>query len=108
MGRGCVEVTRTYAPDVDVVTGKWRDGRIGTIRLHRPYSGFGATAFSPKVIKTSEKDFSSGYKGLLKEIVLFFQGGKPPVEEAETLEMFAFMDAAQRSREAGGVPTALR
>ncbi|MBL0162030.1 MAG: Gfo/Idh/MocA family oxidoreductase [Bryobacterales bacterium] len=108
MGQGCVEVTRTFAPDAEVVTGKWKDGRVGTIRLNRPYSGFGATAFSPKVIKSSEKDFYSGYKGLLKEIVLFFQGGKAPVDEAETMEMFAFMDAAQRSREAGGAPMALR
>lgn len=108
MGQGCVEVTRTFAPDAEVVTGKWRDGRVGTIRLHRPYSAFGVTAFSPKGIKSSEKDFYTGYKNLLKEIVAFFQGGKPPVDEAETMEMFAFMDAAQRSREAGGVPTALR
>ena len=108
MGQGCVEVTRTFAADAEVVTGKWKDGRVGTIRLHRPYSAFGATAFSLKVIKSSEKDFYTGYKGLLKEIVLFFQGGKAPVDEAETLEMFAFMDAAQRSREAGGVPVALR
>jgi hypothetical protein len=32
----------------------------------------------------------------------------PPVPEQETLEMFAFMDAAQRSREAGGAPVKLR
>lgn len=108
LGQGCVEVTRTFAENAEVVTGKWKDGRVGTIRLHRPYSAFGATAFSPKAIKSSGKDFYSGYKGLLKEIVAFFQGGKAPVDEAETLEMFAFMDAAQRSREAGGVPTALR
>lgn len=108
MGQGCVEVTRTFAPDSEVVTGKWKDGRVGTIRLHRPYSGFGAVAFSPKLIRPSEKDFYSGYKGLLKEIVAFFQGGKAPVDEAETMEMFAFMDAAQRSRESGGAPAPLR
>jgi len=108
MGQGCVEVTRTFAENAEVVTGKWKDGRVGTIRLHRPYSGFGATAFSPKAIKSSGRDFSGGYTGLLKEIVLFFQGGKAPVDEAETIEIFAFMDAAQRSREGGGVPMALR
>jgi hypothetical protein len=108
MGTGCVEVTRTFAPDAEVVTGRWSDGRIGTIRLHRPYSSYGATVFSPKVVKTSEKELYSGYRNLLKEIVTFFQTGKPPVPEAETLEMFAFMDAAQRSREAGGAPVKLR
>ena len=42
------------------------------------------------------------------EIVKFFQTGKPPVSNAETLEIFAMMDAAQRSKEAGGKPMRLR
>jgi hypothetical protein len=108
LGTGCVEVTRTFAPDAEVITGRWSDGRVGTIRLHRPYSAFGATVFTPKTIKSSNKELYSGYRNLLREIVTFFQSGKPPVAEAETLEMFAFMDAAQRSREAGGAPVKLR
>jgi hypothetical protein len=108
MGTGCEEVTRTFAPDAEIVTGKWKDGRIGTVRLHRPYSAFGATAFAPKEIRSTGKELNAGYKNLLVEIVRFLQTGKPPVAEAETLEMFAFMDAAQRSRESGGVPVKLR
>jgi hypothetical protein len=42
------------------------------------------------------------------EIVKFFETGKPLVPNEETLEIFAFMDAAQRSREASGKPVALR
>jgi len=34
--------------------------------------------------------------------VKFFETGKVPVANSDTLEMFAFMDAAQRSKEAGG------
>lgn len=108
LGTGCVEVSRTFADDAEVVTGRWQDGRVGTIRLHRPYSAFGATVFSPKLIRSSDKELYSGYRNLLREIVAFFQTGKPPVKEAETMEMFAFMDAAQRSREAGGAPVKLR
>jgi hypothetical protein len=37
----------------------------------------------------------------------FFQTGKPPVPPEETLEIMAFMDAAERSRAGGGVPTEL-
>jgi hypothetical protein len=48
------------------------------------------------------------YGPLLKQIVKFFQTGTPPVAPEETLEIFAFMDAAQRSQEAGGRPTRLR
>ncbi|MGJ5815506.1 Gfo/Idh/MocA family protein [Paludibaculum fermentans] len=108
LGRGCEEVTFTASDDADVVTGKWKDGRIGTIRVIRPYSAFGVTAFSPKAIKTNEKDLYTGYQNLVKEIIQFFQTGKAPIDEQETLEMFAFMDAAQRSKEAGGAPTKLR
>ena len=37
---------------------------------------------------------------LLVEIVKFFQTKQPPVSNDETLEIFAFMDAAQRSKAA--------
>jgi hypothetical protein len=45
---------------------------------------------------------------MLAQIVQFFRDGKPPVSNEETLELFAFMDAAQRSKEAGGKPVRLR
>src|SRR5262245_6535349 len=32
MGPGCQNVTRTHAKDADVVTGTWKNGRIGTFR----------------------------------------------------------------------------
>ncbi len=108
LGPGCEEVTRTFSPDAEVVTGRWKDGRVGTIRLHRPYSSFGATAFAPKEIVSSGKEMYSGYKNLVIQFVKFFQTGVVPIDENETLEMFAFMDAAQRSRESGGVPVKLR
>ena len=49
-----------------------------------------------------------GYGPLLKEIVKFFQTGVPPVAPEETLEIMAFIDAAQRSEEAGSRPMRLR
>ena len=42
------------------------------------------------------------------EIVKFFETKEPPFPNEDTLEMFAFMDAAQRSKEAGGAPQKLR
>jgi len=108
MGTGCEEVTRTFAPDAEIVTGRWKDGRVAAIRLGRPYSGYGAVVFAGKEIRPSQKDLYTGYRGLVEQIVRFFQTMTPPVPEQETLEMFAFMDAAQRSREAGGAPVKLR
>jgi hypothetical protein len=51
---------------------------------------------------------ATDYRPLVTEIVKFFQTGKPPVSNEETLEIFAFMDAAQRSKEQGGRPVTLR
>ena len=45
---------------------------------------------------------------MLKEIVKFFQTGVSPVNEDETMELFAFMDAAQKSKEQGGRPVKLK
>ena len=48
------------------------------------------------------------YAALVKQFVNFFQTGKPPVSNEETLEIYAFMDAGQRSKENRGKSTALR
>jgi hypothetical protein len=112
MGMGCVEVTRISGGDSnsgsDVIIGRWKDGRIGTVRTLRPSGGYGVVVYRPKAIVQSPPNVPFTYAPLVQEIVRFFQTGKPPVANAETLELFAFMDAAQRSKEAGGKPTPLR
>ena len=108
LGPGCEQVWRTSTPDQDVVTGRWKDGKIGAVRLIRPYSSYGATVFSPKEVRTNEKDLYTGYAGLVAEILKFFRTGVSPVSHRETLEMFEFMDAAQRSVKAGGAPVPIR
>jgi hypothetical protein len=111
MGPGCEEVTRISTADADVVVGRWKGGRIGTVRALRPYADYGAVVYR-KGAKSQKSEVSQkvdgGYAPLFRDIVEFFQTGKPPVSNDETLEMFAFMDAAQRSKEAGGKPEALR
>ena len=114
MGQGCEQVTRIAGHEADLIVGRWKGGRIGTIRALRPYGNYGAVAFRPVQGKgkgqTTEtfSDPSDGYAPLVREIVKFFENGTPPVPNAETLEIFAFMDAAQRSKEAGGQPMTLR
>ena len=48
-----------------------------------------------------------GYEPLLVEIVKFFKTGKPPVAAEETLEILAFMEAADKSKQQGGRPVKL-
>ncbi|HKW96748.1 MAG TPA: Gfo/Idh/MocA family oxidoreductase [Bryobacteraceae bacterium] len=109
MGPGCEEVSRTNSPDADVIVGRWKDGRLGSVRALRPYGEFGAVVFraNQKIVQSPAKSVDS-YHPLLVEIVKFFETKEPPVPSDETLEIFAFMDAAQRSREAGGAPMKLR
>ena len=118
MGRGCVEVTRMSTEDADIITGKWKDGRMGTVRTERPYGGYGAVVFRTKprdakgaggtIVEQSNPKMTEGYRPLLVEIIKFFETKEPPVPNEETLEIIAFMDAAQRSKEAGGAPMKMR
>lgn len=108
MGQGCEEVTRISTDGADMMVGKWRGGRIGTVRAIRPESDYGAVVYRRKEIVQSKPRTPFSYRPLLVEIVKFFETKQPPVSNAETLEMWAFMDAAQRSKAAGGAPTKLR
>lgn len=108
LGTGCEQVWRTSTADQDVIVGRWKDGKIGVLRLIRPYSSYGATVYSAKEVVTNEKDLYTGYRGLLVEVVKFFQTGKSPIPEQETMEMFEFMDASLRSVKAGGAPVSIR
>jgi len=111
MGTGCEEVTRTSTADADVITGRWKDGRIGTVRALRPYSDYGAVVYRKNSKNQTAEvltKVNDGYAPLVREIIDFLETGRTPVPNEETLEIFAFMDAAQRSKESGGQPTRLR
>jgi hypothetical protein len=108
MGTGCLEVTRTHSGNADVLVGRWKDGRLGVLHVERPYSKYGAVVFKEKTQLAAIPDLKFNYAGLVKEIVKFMETKKPPFPTAETVEMFEFMDAAQRSKEAGGTPAALK
>jgi predicted dehydrogenase len=101
MGTGCKSVTRVHTADTDLVTGTWQDGRIGTFRGTRSGKhGYGGTAFGEKGI-ISLGNFG-GYDPLLVKVIEFFDTGIVPVRPEETLEIFAFMQAADESKLKGG------
>ena len=105
MGTGCEKVTRAQTKDTELVTGVWNDGRIGTFRGLRGKTGYGALVFGAKGIAPGGG--SGGYEPLLVEICKFFRTGKPPVNPRETLEILAFMEAADESKRQGGSPVTL-
>ncbi|WP_373512107.1 Gfo/Idh/MocA family protein [Persicitalea sp.] len=106
MGTGCQSVKRIYTEQTDIVVGLWADGRVGTFRGTR--SGkheYGGTVFTQNgnVVLGPY----AGYEPLLKEIIQFFESGKPPVSPQETLEIYAFMEAADESKRQGGAAVTL-
>jgi predicted dehydrogenase len=106
MGPGCESVSRVQSKDTEVVTGVWKDGRVATFRgIRSGKSDYGMVVFGSKGIETSK--IGTGYDPLLIEIVKFFRGGAPPVSAAETVEMFAFMEAADESKRQGGAAVKL-
>jgi len=103
MGTGCVTVQRTHTPNADVVTGVWGDGRVGTVRGNRATKGaYGLTVFGSTNVVSPE--IKTGYAPLLRDVVKFFQTRIPPVSAEETLELMAFMEAADESKRRGGAP----
>ncbi|MFN0171964.1 MAG: oxidoreductase, partial [Bryobacteraceae bacterium] len=74
----------------------------------RPGGAYGAVVFRAKGVVQSPATVPFSYRPLVEQIVKFFETGTPPVTPEETLEIFAFLDAAQRSKEAGGALTKLR
>ncbi len=106
MGPGCEEVTRVQSDGTELVVGRWKDGRIGTFRgLREGAHGYGATVYGEKSI--AQSGGYDGYAPLVEEIVTFFKTGKPPVSAAETLEIYAFMEAADESKRQGGKPVTI-
>lgn len=105
-GAGCETVSRAHTEGADVVTGRWKDGRIGTVRgIREGAKPYGAVAFGSRAVMTVAPK-KIGYRELVVEMVKFFQTGVAPVSPEETLEIMAFMEAADVSkRQQGGAVT---
>lgn len=97
MGVGCEEVTSYIGQDSDLIIGRWKGGRYGSLRAIREGAqDFGGKVFTQKEIVTLGK--FEGYAPLLKNIVHFFETGSAPFDFRETLEISAFIDAAYKSK----------
>jgi predicted dehydrogenase len=107
MGAGCKSVRRTYTPETDSVVGVWDDNRIGTFRGTRNGKyGFGATVFGEKNIVFLNND--KGSNPLLVKIAEFYDTKTLPFPVEQTLEIIAFMEAADESKKHGGAAIDLK
>jgi predicted dehydrogenase len=104
LGEG-VEILSTFSNDFhDFIVGKWKDGRIGTVRGNRlGNQQFGALVHFEKGteyvdISADSKPF---YASLLEQIIDFYKDGKSRVKMSETLELIRFIEAANESKVTG-------
>jgi hypothetical protein len=103
MGTGCETVRRGTTADGKIeVVGTWKGGRTGTFREAGTYGG---KAFGEK--GEAAVGAFDGYAPLVAEIVKFFQTRVAPVSPEETIELFAFMEAADESKRQGGQPVSI-
>ncbi|EMI20214.1 oxidoreductase domain protein [Rhodopirellula maiorica SM1] len=101
MGPGCEQVRHQSTPHAELATGKWSDQRLATFRgIKSGKSGYGGIAFGEKKV-LSLGDYA-GYKPLLVQIAQFFRTHESPIDAAETIELYAFMQAAMESKNQGG------
>ena len=107
MGPGCQSVQRTQTENYELVVGVWKDGRIGTFRgLRAGKQDYGALVYGSKGIVRTEKGYE-GYGYLVDEILKFFKTGQAPVSPDETIEILAFMTAADKSKAINGAKVEL-
>jgi len=109
MGTGCKSVKRGTTADGKIeVTGTWVDGRTGIFREEngQDRKGYGGKAVGEK----GESPIGSydSYDVLLFEIIKMFRTGVVPVSADETLELYAFMEAADESKRRGGAEVTLK
>ncbi len=116
MGTGCQSVKRGTTEDGKImVTGTWEGGRTGIFREENggasQYGSVARKGYGGKAIgEKGEANIGSydGYDVLLFEIVKMFRTGVAPVSPEETLELYAFMEAADESKRRGGAEVTLK
>jgi hypothetical protein len=109
LGPGCVKVRCASGAQGDVATGEWADGRIGVVRGTRAGQGeFGAVIHCEDQIALIPRNKEVPlYAALVRNIMQFFKTKQAPVPLTETLEIMAFIEAANRSSATNGRPVEL-
>ncbi len=101
MKAGCKKVRRIKTASTDLVVGEWEDGRVGTFRgIVEGKKTYGGQVFGSE--KNSYLGGWEGYEPLVDRIIHYFKSGEVPVEMSETMEIYAFMEAAVESTKKNG------
>ena len=105
LGRGARAVSAHPVSGGAVLVVEYERGATGVVELYegggyggvlRAAPGADGPAAAPYVV-----DMRTGYSDLLREVVPFLAGGPTPVPLADTLEVMAILDAADRASRSG-------
>ena len=104
MGTGVESVSRVHTEHTDVVVGVWAGGKVGEVRgIRKPGAApYRVTIFGSKAVVDQKTGGGSVYAAMAQQMMKFFQTGVAPVSLDETIEIMAFMEAADESKRQGG------
>ncbi len=104
MGTGCKQVTVTKSEDFDLLTGRWSDDRVATMRgVRNAHHKFGVTLHRKNDFDfiNLQQNKRAWYANMLDAILRTLPQGKSDVAKEDTLEVIRIIEAANESRESG-------
>lgn len=108
LGPNCRQVRCLAAESGPIAIGTWDDGRTGIVRaLTDAHQGYGFAAWRGTRTDVAAVNLNGIYLGLLRKIKDFVQTATAPVDPEESIEVIAFMEAANDSMARDGEPVAL-
>lgn len=101
MGADCIDVRHQSTPTTELAVGRWQGDRLGTYRgIKKGRKEYGGMVFG--TTKNHSLGKYDGYRPLVLAVADFFRSGEAPVSSTETLAIYAFMQAAQESKNRNG------
>jgi predicted dehydrogenase len=108
MGTGCQSVTVTKTDDFDLLTGRWSNNRVATMRgVRNGHHKFGVTLHRKNDFDfvNLQQNKRAWYANMLDAILRTLPQGKSDVAKEDTLEVIRIIEAANQSRETGKTVT---
>lgn len=104
MGPGCTAVSSMNGEHGQTATGRWSDGRLGTVRCGRTgATAYGFIAYCERGVWPQAVSTRFAYRNLCLAIVASLRDRKPAIDPEIALEITRFIVAAHASAAAAGV-----
>ncbi|MDA0588492.1 MAG: Gfo/Idh/MocA family oxidoreductase [Planctomycetota bacterium] len=103
LGTGCESVMTSCTDGAEVVTGRWSDGRLGTVRGSRSgATPYGFLAYCENGVLQRDVSTRFAYRNLCRKIIESFETETPAVSHESNLEVVQFVAASLESERRGG------